>query len=93
LPATLVATLKLRLRAFTRTQKPQSCPSRRMRPSATVLRRSKDALIITIGIKLQGLNEDKTLQQCDVLTGLVLTISTAPFDARQALSQYRPSVR
>jgi hypothetical protein len=55
--------------------------------------KSQDALIITIGIKLQGLNQDKTLQQCDVLTGLVLTISTAPFDARQALSQYRPSVR
>jgi len=48
LPATLVATLKVTLRGFKRTQKPQSMRSRRMRPSRTVARRSKDSLISTI---------------------------------------------
>jgi hypothetical protein len=64
-----------------------------MRPSATVLRRSIDSLIITIGIKLPELNKDKTLQDCAVLTGLALTFSTAQIDARQALLRCRTWVQ
>jgi hypothetical protein len=61
--------------------------------SATVLRSSKESLIISIGSKLTKLNEDKTLQECTVLTGLVLTISTAQIEVRQALPGCRHGVQ
>lgn len=41
---------------------------RSKRPSVALLRSSKDSLIITIGIHLPELNEDKTLQECGVLS-------------------------
>jgi hypothetical protein len=41
---------------------------RSKRPSVAVLHRSKDSLLITIGVHLPGLNEDKTLQECGVLS-------------------------
>jgi hypothetical protein len=50
LPATLVATRKVRVRAFMRTQKPDNMRSRKMRPSRAWLFSSKDSVISTIGI-------------------------------------------
>ncbi len=57
-PATLVATRKVRVLAFMRTQKPESMRSRSMRPSLTELFTNRASVISTIGISFPWQNED-----------------------------------